>query len=152
AARSTLNANLLEDKLAGNPGSYAATGTANNGWTMQMVALKPASSAVGGTPAITSATTAGGTIGGAFSYQITATNTPTSYGATGLPAGLSVNTGTGLITGTPSAAGSSTVTLSATNSGGTGSASLTLTIAAAPIPAPVITSATTASGTVGSAF
>ena len=29
---------------AGSPGSYAATATANNGWTMQMVALKPASS------------------------------------------------------------------------------------------------------------
>src|SRR5208282_1862208 len=149
AARSTLNANLLEDKLAGNPGSYAATGTANNGWTMQMVALKPASSAVGGTPAITSATTAGGTIGGAFSYQITATNTPTSYGTTGLPAGLSVNTGTGVISGMPTTAGSSTVTLSATNGSGTGNATLTLTIKAAP---PVITSATTANGTVGTAF
>ena len=67
---------------------------------------------------ITSATTASGTVGSAFSYQITATNTPTSYGATGLPAGLSVNTATGLISGTPTAAGTSTVTLSATNSAG----------------------------------
>ena len=40
-ARSALNGNLIEDTLAGNPGSYAATGSANNGWTMQMVALKP---------------------------------------------------------------------------------------------------------------
>ena len=69
-------------------------------------------------PVITSATTASGTVGSAFSYQITATNTPTSYGATGLPAGLTVNTGTGLISGTPTAAGTSTVTLSATNSSG----------------------------------
>ncbi|MBZ5635739.1 MAG: family 16 glycosylhydrolase [Acidobacteriia bacterium] len=83
----------------------------------------------GGTPpAITSATTASGTVGSAFSYQITATNTPTSYGATGLPAGLAVNTATGLISGTPTAAGTSTVTLRATNSGGTGNATLTLTI------------------------
>jgi Putative Ig domain/Abnormal spindle-like microcephaly-assoc'd, ASPM-SPD-2-Hydin len=103
-------------------------------------------------PVITSATTASGTVGTAFSYQITATNTPTSYGATGLPAGLSVNSTSGLISGTPTAAGTSTLTLSATNSGATGSANLTLTIASAPIPAPVITSATTASGTVGSAF
>ena len=99
---------------------------------------------------ITSARTASGTVGSAFSYQITATNAPTSYGATGLPAGLSVNSGTGLISGTPTAAGTSTVTLSATNGGGTGTATLTLTINNPA--APVITSASTASGTVGSAF
>jgi len=43
-ARSTLNNNLIEDMTAGNPGTYAATGSATNGWTMQLVALKPASS------------------------------------------------------------------------------------------------------------
>src|SRR5207244_9654411 len=42
--------------------------------------------------------------------------------------GLSVNTATGLISGTPATAGTSTVTLNATNSGGTGTATLTLTI------------------------
>jgi putative Ig domain-containing protein/ASPM-SPD-2-Hydin domain-containing protein/centrosomal CEP192-like protein len=100
-------------------------------------------------PVITSATTASGTAGTAFSYQIAATNTPTSYGATGLPAGLSVNSGNGLISGTPPTAATSTVTLSASNSGGTANATLTLTIKPA---VPVITSATTASGTAGSAF
>lgn len=79
-------------------------------------------------PVITSATTASGTVGNAFSYQITATNRPSSYGATGLPAGLTVNTGTGLISGTPTTAGTSTVTLSATNPYGTGKATLTITI------------------------
>jgi hypothetical protein len=43
AARSTFNNNLVEDQLAGNVGIYVATASANNGWTMQMVALKPAS-------------------------------------------------------------------------------------------------------------
>jgi fibronectin type 3 domain-containing protein len=41
-ARSTFHSNLIENMLAGNPGSYAATGSANNGWTMQMLAIKPA--------------------------------------------------------------------------------------------------------------
>jgi len=146
AARSTYVSNLTEDKTAGSAGSYAAAGSANGGWTMQMVALKLASSLA---PGISSTTTANGTVGLNFSYQIAATNAPTSYAATGLPAGLTVNSGTGLISGKPTAAGTSTVTLSATNSTGTGSATLTLTIT---LPKPVISSATTASGTVGSAF
>jgi hypothetical protein len=100
-------------------------------------------------PVITSSITASGQTGNAFSYQITATNNPTSFGATGLPGGLSVNTGTGAITGTPTATGTFSVPISATNSGGTGSATLTLTITAGK---PAITSALTASGQVGSAF
>ena len=39
--RSNFNNNLIEDEKAGNAGSYAATGVANNGWSMQMVAIKP---------------------------------------------------------------------------------------------------------------
>lgn len=101
-------------------------------------------------PVITSAATASGTVGTAFSYQITASNTPTSFSATGLPSGLSLNTSTGLISGTPSTEGTSTATLGATNSAGTGTAPLVLTIAAQAVPA--ITSVTTSNGTVGIAF
>jgi hypothetical protein len=43
-ARSTFHNNLIEDKISGNPGAYAATGSADSGWTMQMVALKAAAS------------------------------------------------------------------------------------------------------------
>ena len=127
--RSTLDSNLIEDMVAGNPGQYAATGTANKGWSMLMVALKPTGTAVP-SPTIISPTTAYGSVGTPFSYQITATNGPTSFGATGLPQGLSVNSATGLISGTPASAATSTVTLSATNASGTGTASLTLTISA----------------------
>jgi hypothetical protein len=148
SARSTVDGNLIEDKTAGAAGNYAATGNATNSWSIQMVALKPATSG-GSAPVITSATSANGTVGTPFSYQITATNTPTSFGATGLPAGLSVNTSTGVISGTPTGTGgTSSVSLSATNTSGTGTATLTLTI----LGLPVITSAATASGKVGTAF
>ena len=100
-------------------------------------------------PVITSALTATATVGQAFSYQITATNNPTSFDATGLPADLSVNPSTGLISGTPATTGIFLVTLSATNAGGTGTAQLTLTVNPPP---PVITSPSTATATVGQAF
>jgi Putative Ig domain. len=67
-------------------------------------------------------------VGVAFTYQITATNNPDSYNAAPLPAGLSVNTTNGLISGTPTTAGVTNVTISATNQHGTGSATLVLTI------------------------
>jgi hypothetical protein len=79
-------------------------------------------------PVITSSLTASGQVGVPFSYQITASNNPTSFNATGLPAGLSVNHTTGVISGKPGGAGTFNVTISAANSAGTGSAKLTLTI------------------------
>jgi hypothetical protein len=82
----------------------------------------------GGVPVIYSNSTMNGSVGQAFSYAILASNNPTSYGASGLPRGLSVNSSTGLITGTPSAVGSSDVTLSATNTKGTGNKLLRITI------------------------
>jgi hypothetical protein len=65
--------------------------------------------------------------------SISATNTPTSYAATPLPAGLSINTGTGAITGTPTAAGITTTSITATNGSGTSTAvSLVWDVQASP--------------------
>ena len=80
-ARSTLDANLIEDETAGSAGSYAATGTASNGWTMQMVALEPASASVAAPAPVasispTSLTFASQTVGAASSAQtVTLSNT-----------------------------------------------------------------------------
>jgi hypothetical protein len=94
------------------------TGTANLPMTVNSV------------PSITSGN-ASGRQGVAFSYQITSVGYPaaTSYGATGLPSGLTINTSTGLISGTPSGSGSVSVTLSATNSIGTRTTPVTFAIA-----------------------
>ena len=98
-------------------------------------------------PVITSATTAGGAYGAPFNYAITASNAPASYNATNLPPGLNINTSTGVISGTPAAAGSYSVTISASNPAGTGTADLSLSIAKAT---PTITTPPTASAiTVG---
>lgn len=83
-------------------------------------------------PPVVTSNSDSGTYGSAFSYSITATNTPTSYGASGLPTGLSLNSSTGAITGTPTQSGTFTVNLSATNAGGTGTGTLTLTITGGP--------------------
>lgn len=103
----------------------------------------------GGTPPeITSSLTASGEVGVSFSYSIVATNTPTSYAAGNLPPGLSVNTGTGAITGTPTTGGVWSSTITATNGDGSDTATLVITIGAAP----VITSPLTASGGEGVPF
>ncbi|MGH8045695.1 MAG: putative Ig domain-containing protein, partial [Chthoniobacterales bacterium] len=126
--------------------TFGATNASGTGTSAIPVTINPPA------PVITSALTANGTVGSAFSYQIVATNSPTSYSATGLPSGLGINPTTGLISGTPTAVANNppaSVTIGATNAGGSDSKTLVITINP---PAPVITSALTASGTVGTAF
>jgi hyaluronate lyase len=82
-------------------------------------------------PQITSNLNMVGVTGSPLSYQITSDVSEVTYGATGLPQGLSVNTTTGVITGTPTEIGTYPATLSATNgSGRTGYATLTIQIGA----------------------
>ena len=108
--------------------SLTAVGTDVLGRTSTSTAISVtvANAAGGSAPVITSALSSTGTIATAFSYQIAATNSPTSFNATGLPAGLSVNTVTGLISGTPTTAATSSVSISAVNAKGTGAKTLML--------------------------
>ncbi len=99
-----------------------------------------------GPPTITSSLTASAVAGASFSYQITGTKFPTSFGATGLPAGSDINTATGVISGAPMVDGVFEITVSATNSAGSDSKSLVLTISIPPPP--VITSALSVSGSI----
>lgn len=85
------------------------------------------------TPLITAGQSANGTHGTPFNYQILVTSgSPTSYAlASGsLPPGIALNTTTGLLSGTPSAAGTYTPAFTATSNSGTSPAVvITLNIA-----------------------
>jgi hypothetical protein len=87
----------------------------------------------GNTVTVTNPGNQTGTVGTAVSLQIHATDSASgqtlTYSATGLPTGLSINSSSGLISGTPSAAGTFSVTVTAQDTtGASGSASFTWTI------------------------
>lgn len=133
--------NATSGAVFGTPtvaGTFNFTVTVRDSSSPQKTASKALSLTVSAAtlaPAITSAGTATGIVGQAFNYQIAASNSPTSYGASPLPAGLSVNSITGLISGTPSASGTFNATVTATNSAGTGSKVLTFTVNAPAVAA-----------------
>lgn len=106
-------------------------------------------------PVITSPLTATAYQAEPFTYQIEATNEPTSFNATEMPQGLSIDTETGLISGTPmSDPGVWSFPISATNEHGTTTEMLRLDLQSArpPAPVPIITSSDTATGTLGLPF
>jgi hypothetical protein len=91
-----------------------------------------------------------------FSYAIQATNSPTSFAASGLPPGLSLNPSTGVISGIPTSAGTAIASVSATNAMATGSGDLTITVSKATqtisflLAAPVLNTPLTLNATASS--
>ncbi|SDG67317.1 InlB B-repeat-containing protein [Winogradskyella thalassocola] len=113
-----------------NAGASYTIGSANTTLYAEWLSTSP--------PNVTSALTAIGDLVNAFTYTITASNAPTSFNATGLPPGLSINTSTGEISGNPTVTGTYNVTISATNAYGTDTETLVITINDAPACNPPI--------------
>ena len=80
-------------------------------------------------PLVTIPLSATWTIGQPLSFQLTATNSLAHYAMTNIPPGLSLNRGTGLLTGTPTATGVYNSTITVEDAYGTGQANAVWTIA-----------------------
>ena len=111
---------------------HGQTGVAPNGIELHSVLDFQFGTGSGNTVTVTNPGTQNATVGTAVSKQITATDSATgqtlTYTATGLPAGLTISGG-GLITGTPTTAGTSTVTITARDTtGASGTATFTWTV------------------------
>ena len=100
-------------------------------------------------PTITTDTLPDGKVGEAYSQTLTATGTaPITWSIDGgLPAGLSLNADTGEISGTPTAEGTATFTVKATNSAGSNTKELSITITKAAPAEHTITVTTEGGGT-----
>jgi hypothetical protein len=123
--------------------SFDITATNAFGYDTQLLSLSISATVA---PVITSASTVTFNQGLSSSYQIIASNYPTSYSSGTLPTGLYLDTSSGQIYGIPSGFGSSSVLLTATNAIGAGTMTLTITVNQEP---PVIVSSPVATGTNG---
>jgi hypothetical protein len=119
--------------VATGNGSFAEQATWSNDTNRCDLSHPIVTGSTGNTITVTNPGSKSGTVGTATSLQITATDSASgqtlTYSATGLPTGLSINSSTGLITGTPSAAGTYSVVAKATDTtAASGTASFSWTI------------------------
>jgi uncharacterized protein (DUF1800 family) len=132
ATSATLTVTPLADAQAEAAETVTLSLAAGTGYTVGTPSSATVSigTATGTVPEFTSANHAGGLIDGPFQFDLTTKVAPTSYFASGLPAGLTINTSTGRISGTPQAAavGLNLVTVGAQNSAGATTMLLAITI------------------------
>lgn len=119
ASGGTVYTRLVSD-LTVNPSYSGNIALTSSGATPLNVAVSGSVTPMPVIPVVTpSAQT--GTVGIAFNYQIFATENPNSYvlASGSLPLGLTLDTTTGIISGTPTSAGTFTANITATNAAGT---------------------------------
>lgn len=124
------------------PGSCAEFNAVKAAWNAVSVPAQtadPTCTTVGNTVTVTNPGSRTGTVGTATSLQLTGSSSGAgqtlTWSATGLPAGLSINASTGLVSGTPTTAATSSVTVTARDTtGATGSTSFTWTISGGGTP------------------
>jgi len=133
--------NLPEGIAVDNFGTLFVADTLND--TIRSGVLAP--------PSIISPLSFTATLGQPFVYQFEAIGAD-DLSVSGLPAGLIFDSSIFAITGGPTTAGTTQVTLTASNASGVTSATLVLTIQPAPSSGPVIISSTTAKGRTGVPF
>ena len=80
------------------------------------------------TPVVNSVPVTNGTSGTPLAFTVTATQSPTSFSASGLPPGLAINPATGVISGTPIGTGTYSVVVTVGNTSGSTVSALTITI------------------------
>jgi hypothetical protein len=144
-----LSLNASTGTIAGTPtasGSFSITVKATNSVGNDTQAYTMVMNA---TPSITTTSLAAGKVGTAYSSDVNASGYPApTFSASGLPAGLSINSTSGTITGTPTASGAFTPSITATNAAGTDTNSFALTVTLIPS----ISNTTIPDGKVGTAY
>jgi chitinase len=115
----------------------------NGGWNIHQLTFASSTTPPGNTVTVSSPGNQTGTVGTAASLKVSGTDSASgqtlTFSATGLPAGLSISS-SGQISGTPTTAATSNVTVTATDTtGAKGSASFTWTISStAPPPSSLV--------------
>jgi len=150
----------LPPRLTFSNGMISGTPSIVGTYNIQLIATNASAAGYGNLaltvqlprPVFINSATADGFVSTPFAYTIQAANVPTSFSATGLPGGLTMNSVTGVIAGTPTNAGTFNVSITANNFTGHTTNSLTIIIYNGSAPLPVITSPLVATGIVGSAF
>ncbi|HWC85463.1 MAG TPA: putative Ig domain-containing protein [Solirubrobacteraceae bacterium] len=143
--------------IALSTGSFAVQSTwANdfNGGSGGCEVSHPIVTNGGNTVTVTNPGNQSSTVGTSVSVQMQASDSASgqtlSYSATGLPAGLSISSASGLISGTPTTAGSTSVTVTATDTtGAAGSTSFTWTVNSTTGNTVTVTNPGSQSSTVG---